>query len=117
MQKFNDSDGVRMVLLDKVDGDWVSKDLKINSIEEIKGSVSDDGSITQVNLDLHRKIFYSIGNLLKLEKPQIQARVLDSDGEICFMVHPLLLCECDDVKPVDLSEEVEKSIKSAIDFY
>ena len=39
------------------------------------------------------------------------------DGETHYMGSPLILVECDDVKPIDITDKVKEEIKERLELY
>ena len=109
--------GIRMLLFTKADGIWSEKEVFVHDTQEMKDLIGVGMKPTQVNLSRYMKVFYCLDNIEKLEEPRMQARVVDEDGDVQFMVSPILICQCDDTNPINLTKEIEETIKSAIDFY
>ena len=109
--------GIRMLLFTKADGVWSEEEVFVHDTQEIKNLVGVGLKLTQVNLSRYMKVFYCLDNIEKLAEPQMQARVIDEDGDMQFMVSPILICQCDDTNPINLTKEIEETIKSTIDFY
>lgn len=111
-----ESKGVRMVLLSKTEGSWSETEVFLHTVDDIRDSVGVGMKTTQVNLSRNMKVFYCLGNAELMDDPKIQAKVTDMEGTVHYMVSPILLCECNDFRPIDLSKEIEETIKSTIDF-
>ena len=47
----------------------------------------------------------------------IDAVVSDMNDDRHYMVSPLLLVQCDDTKPVSISDDILEEIKGTIDFH
>lgn len=92
---------------------WVEFEPIIKSISDIRGQFHPfEDSVTQVNLDKNRKIYYNVNFMTE----GVQARVVDDEDTLHYMCSPLMLVQCDDTKPIDITEEIKNSIKDAIDF-
>lgn len=105
----------KAVLKEKVDENtWSSKEVTIDSIQSILDIFEPcQKNVKQVNLSLNSKVYYSVG----LMKDGVDAVVKDQDEDREFMCSPLLLVECDSEKPIDISNEMLKSMEEAIDFF
>lgn len=103
----------KALLLNKENGKWKEKEITIKNVSDIRAVFSPyESTVDQVNLDRYRKIYYSLGFL----KDGIDAKTVDMEDDRAYMVAPLLLVQCNDEKPIDLTEEVLQSIKNSIDF-
>ena len=102
------------ILLKRVDGAWIEEKVFLKNVESIR-QIFDPfrEDIEQINISKYKKIYYSIGNLVD----GIDATVSDMNDDRHYMVSPLLLVQCDDAKPVSISDEILKEIKDAIDFH
>ena len=95
-------------------GSWLSEPIVLRSVDDILDVFKPcQKDVEQVNLSLNYKVYYSVGLLTT----GVEAHVKDKDGDISYMCSPLLLVECDNEKPVDISEEGLKTIEEAIDFF
>ena len=104
----------KALLLNKENGEWKEREVTIKSVADIRAIFAPyESNVDQVNLDRYRKVYYSMGFL----KHCIEARTVDMDDNRAYLVSPLLLVQCDDEKPIDLTEEVLQSIKNSIDFF
>lgn len=105
----------KAILKEKVaEKEWVSKEVTISSIQDILNIFKPcQKDVEQVNLSLYSKVYYSVG----LMKNGVDAIVKDQDDDRQFMCSPLLLVECDREKPIDISDEMLKSMEETIDFF
>lgn len=104
----------KALLLKKENGEWKEEEITIKNVVDIRAVFTPyESTVDQVNLDRYRKVYYTMGFL----KDGIDARTVDMDDNRAYLVSPLLLVQCDDEKPIDLTEEVLQSIKNSIDFF
>lgn len=102
------------VLLKRDDTTWTEERVKITSVDDIRKIFTPyQSDVSQVNIDKYQKVYYCV----KFMKTGVEAKVTDENCETHYMVSPLLLVECDDIKPVDISNEVLEKLKDSIDFY
>ena len=93
---------------------WISKEVIVDSVRAIRDIFApEQDGVSQVNLSLNSKVYYSV----RLMKDGVDAKVVDQDGDMQFMCSPILLVECDDTKPIDISSEMLKSMEDSIIFY
>lgn len=93
---------------------WLTKEVIIDSIKAIRDIFTpEQDSVEQVNLSLNSKVYYSV----RLMKEGVDAKVVDQDGDMQFMCSPILLVECDDTKPIDISDKMLKEMEEVIVFY
>lgn len=93
---------------------WLESYVAIDSVDDIRKLFEPfQDNVTQVNLDINRKIYYSSSFI----KDNIEALATDSEGEKHYMVSPLLFVQCDSEKPVVITNDTLKSIKDEITFY
>lgn len=85
-----------------IEGVWTNSSVVIESVEGIK-NLFKNGNPTQVNLSKFLKVYYSVDDIS--DYGCIVAKTIDMSGETCFMGAPLLFVECDDAKPIDITEE------------
>lgn len=103
-------------LLEKLGDSWESKSVVISSVDDIRNYFKPyQSEVTQVNVSLHEKVYYCS----YLIKPTgIEATIIDEiTGEKFYMCSPLLLVQCDNIKPIDITEDCYENIKARIDFY
>lgn len=101
-----------IMLIRNNEGKWVESEVIIQSADDIREVFSPfKEDVTQVDLNVHEKVYYSICNL----KDSINAHARDFENTMHFMVSPLLLVSCDDEKPIDMTEESKKSILEKVD--
>lgn len=91
---------------------WVGEKKHVDSVQAMKDIFGGD-PVEQVNLSKYLKVIYSPRHL----ESGVLAKVTDLDGETHFMGSPILLVQCDEEKPIDMSEEALEEIKGHIDFY
>lgn len=104
----------KATLLTKNEHDiWDESEVVISSIDSMKTIVGND--IFQVDLSKFEKVYYSPSSISK--RGQISSVVIDGFGERFFMGDILLVVQCNDEKPVDISEETLKSIKERLVLY
>ena len=102
------------LLLKKNDGVWCEDKVEINSVNDIlKIFIPYENNVAQVNINKYLKVYYCV----QFITDGIEARVTDMDCTTHYMSSPLLLVECDDDKPIKLSDEALKKLKDTIDFY
>ena len=102
---------VNAVLLERDDkGVWSEKNVCIDSIDSMKELVAND--LTQVNFSKYEKVYFASSTIEGYG--QIVAKTHDCNGETFYMGAPLLLVQCDDEKPIDISEEIYSKIKERL---
>lgn len=90
---------------------WTSREVVIDSIESIRNIFApEQEGVEQVNLSLNSKVYYA----MRLLKDGIDGKVVDGDGDTHYLVSPILLVECDNEKPIDISENMLKEMEDAI---
>ncbi|MBQ8234387.1 MAG: hypothetical protein IJZ36_02235 [Bacilli bacterium] len=103
------------LLLEKQDDIWTEKYVSLDKPQDILTVLqTNKKSITQVDIDKYRKVFYSMDNL---ERYGSISAMMDANDERWYMVAPLLLVECNDTEPIMLSKKVEQEIKELIKLY
>ena len=103
------------LLLEYENNQWTEKYVDIKEAQDILTVLqTNKKSITQVDIDKYRKVFYSMDNLERYGS--ISAKI-DAHEERWYMVAPLLLVECNDNEPIMLSKKVEEEIKELITLY
>lgn len=105
----------KAILKEKVaENKWTSKEVTISSIQDILDIFNPcQKDVEQVNLSLYSKVYYSVG----LMKDGVDAIVKDQDDDRQFMCSPILLVECDNEKPIDITDKMLNSMEEAIDFF
>ena len=103
----------KVLLLKKVEKTWIDEVAVVTSVSDMRALIGDD--ITQVNLSKYEKVYYSPDSIGV--RGEVSAMVKDVDGDRHFMGDILLLVECNDEKPVDITEETLTKIKEAIELY
>ena len=100
-------------VLKKEDGNWVESTVKIFNRQSFLDVFKTRDTLEQVNLDKYRKVYYCSSNI----KDEILSKVTDMGGETHYMGSPLILVECDDVKPIDITDKVKEEIKERLELY
>jgi hypothetical protein len=104
----------KAILLTKQDNEWHEKEVIINSVDDIKNIFNPhQDRVEQVNLSMFEKLYYSVGFLTA---DGIDAKVDDMNEDRSYLVSPLLLVQCDETKPINITKETLNSIKERIDF-
>ena len=99
----------------KEDEKWVETCINIRSVDDLKGVFHPfEDDTTQIDIDKYRKVYY---NIKFLGKEGVDAKVKDCDGDLHYMCSPILIVQCDDEKPVNITPDILNSIKELIDFY
>ena len=70
--------------------------------------------VAQVNISKYIKLYYSTEGIEKMNG--IYSKYMD-DGIREFMASPLLLVECDDTKPIDITQQTIDTIKEHLQLY
>lgn len=107
-------DAKAVVLERDEQGEWKEREVRVFNRKSFLDVFKDDrDTLTQVNLDRHRKVYYCSSNI----KTEILSKVRDENEEMFYMGSPLLLVECDDINPIDIRDEVKEDIKREIELY
>lgn len=107
-------DAKAVVLERDEEGKWKEREVRVFNRKSFLDVFKDErDTLTQVNLDRHRKVYYCSSNI----KTEILSKVRDENEEMFYMGSPLLLVECDDINPIDIRDEVKEEIKREIELY
>ena len=107
-------DAKAVVLERDEEGNWKEREVRVFNRKSFLDVFKDErDTLTQVNLDRHRKVYYCSSNI----KTEILSKVRDENEEMFYMGSPLLLVECDDINPIDIRDEVKEEIKREIELY
>ena len=99
----------KAVLVEKSNDGWTDSDVIINSVDDIRNCFKFE--IAEVRIDKYRRLYYTIS------EDGVQAKIKDEDGNMHYMSSPLLIVQCDDEKPINISNNILNSIKETIDFF
>lgn len=89
------------------DGSWKESFEQIHNSKEMIDLVGD--GVEQVNISKYIKLYYSIEGIEKWNGVQSTYK---NDNLMEYMASPLLLVECDDTVPIDITHETIEEIKS-----
>ena len=107
----------RAVLLikDRLSNSWREETVVLDSVVALRGIFHPhEGKVEQIDIDRNRKIYTCI-EFLDV-RTGIDAKFLDRDGALQILVSPILLVHCDEEKPIDMTDDVLRSMKEMIDF-
>ena len=94
-----------------IEGVWSESEVVISSVEDIK-NIFKNGEPYQVNLSKFLKVYYSVDDISTYGC--IVAKTTDMNGEMLFMGAPLLFVECDDTKPIDITEDAKNKFAEMV---
>jgi hypothetical protein len=91
----------------KNENNWVSEYVRLQNVDDIKNIFQPHQSeMEEIYLSDKVRVYYSIGFL----EGGVDVRVNDSKNDYHYASSPLLLVECDNTKPVDITEDTYKQI-------
>lgn len=102
-----------VVLTRKENGEWVESTTRVFNRQSFLSVFNTEDTLTQVDLDRYRKVYYCTSNI----KNEILSKVRDINGETHFMGSPLLLVECDETKPIDITDKIKEEIKERLELF
>lgn len=104
----------KAVLLTRGEDGWKKEEVTLKSVEGLRGIFKPfESRVSQVNISKYLKVYYCLDFI----KDGMDARTVDMDGDTSYMVSPLLLVECDDEKPINISESCLETLLDSIDFF
>ena len=106
-------DAKACVLTRDNNGTWNESFVNVSNRQSFLDVFKTRDTLEQVNLDKYRKVYYCSSNI----KDEILSKVKDMEGETHYMGSPLILVECDDVKPIDITDKVKEEIKERLELY
>ena len=93
---------------------WTSREVVIDSPQAIRDIFApEQDDVEQVNLSLYSKVYYAV----RLMKNGLEAKVTDEGGTNHYLVSPILLVECDNEKPIDISDKMLKEMEEKITYF
>ncbi len=94
------------------DGTWKETFEQIHNSKEMIEIVGQ--GVEQVNISKYIKLYFSTEGIEKWNGVQSKYR----NGALTeYMASPLLLVECDDTKPIDITQDTIDEIKSNLELY
>ena len=100
-------------VLTKEDGNWLESTVKIFNRQSFLDVFKTRDTLEQVDLDKYKKVYYCSSNITT----EVLSKVTDVNGETHYMGSPLILVECDDMKPIDITDKVKEEIKERLELY
>lgn len=94
-------------------GTWNESVANVSNRQSFLDVFKTRDTLEQVNLDKYRKVYYCSSNI----KDEILSKVTDMEEETHYMGSPLVLVECDDAKPIDITAKVKEEIKERLELY
>lgn len=101
------------VLTKDENGTWKESTAKVFNRQSFLDVFKTRDTLEQVNIDVHRKVYYCSSNITT----QILGKVKDVNDNMHYMGSPIMLVECDDVKPVDITDKVKEEIKERLELF
>ncbi len=94
------------------DGTWVESYERVHNSKEMIDIVGQ--GVEQVNISKYIKLYFSTEGVEKWNGIKSKYR---NDGLTEYMAAPLLLVECDDNVPIDITQETIDTIKSHLELF
>ena len=94
------------------DGTWKESYEQIHNSKEMIAIVGQ--GIEQVTISKYIKLYFSTEGIEKWNGVQSKYK---NDVMTNYMASPLLLVECDDIKPIDITQETIDKIKTNLELY
>ncbi len=96
----------------QIDGTWKESFEQIHNSKEMIDLVGQ--GVEQVNISKYKKLYFSTEGISTWNGIQSKYK---NGSTTEYMASPLLLVECDDTKPIDITQETIEEIKSNLELY
>lgn len=106
-------DAKACVLTRDENGNWIESFTRVSNRQSFLDVFKTRDTLEQVNLDRYRKVYYCSSNITT----SILSKVTDMEEQTHYMGSPLILVECDDVKPIDITDKVKEEIKERLELF
>lgn len=106
-------DAKACVLTRDESGNWNESFTRVSNRQSFLDVFKTRDTLEQVNIDKYKKIYYCSSNITT----EILSKVTDIEEQTHYMGSPLILVECDDVKPIDITDKVKTEIKERLELF
>lgn len=94
-------------------GNWTESFTRVSNRQSFLDVFKTRDTLEQVNLDKYRKVYYCSSNITT----SILSKLTDMEEQTHYMGSPLILVECDDIKPIDITDKVKEEIKERLELF